>query len=75
MWSILSGGLLIICVYKGRTHLEVFVGVIALLHVGLLASMWQIIFRSAAGFNVVWAFLCILIGIYGIFCTKPPLSL
>ncbi|KAG8162666.1 hypothetical protein KVR01_007144 [Diaporthe batatas] len=58
----------------GRTHLEIFVGVIALLHVGLLASFWQFVPHSAAGFNVVFFFLCIMIGAYGIFCTKPPLS-
>lgn len=62
------------CLYQGRTHLEIFIVVIALLHVGLLAAFWQIVFHAAAGFNVVFFFLCIMIGAYGIFCTKPPLS-
>ncbi|KAI7775824.1 hypothetical protein LA080_006192 [Diaporthe eres] len=58
----------------GRTHLDIFTGIITLLHVGLLASFWPIIVHSAAGFNIIWFSLWILIGVYGFLCTKPPVS-
>lgn len=58
---------------QGRTHLDVFVGVNALLHLGFMASLWEIANDSAIGFNVIWVGLCVLIGIYGFLCTKPPI--
>ncbi|KAK2610190.1 hypothetical protein N8I77_003642 [Diaporthe amygdali] len=58
----------------GRTHLDVFVIVNAILHLSLLASFWQLVLHTAVGFNIIWFALWVLIAFYGFLCTRAPLS-